>query len=385
MMFSIRVNVMLLVALVACAPAAAQPAPPALVAWTAKPDPAPEPIAYAEDVRLTLPAKALGERLFIATPDRGARFLGVALTKPEQTLSWTLIDLQTGKSSPAMDGKMWLDGETILSPDGQYLAGTGVDFPTGTSFQVWSLKEKKQLVNLKGDATSDTPDLALTFLDPAQLLVYSNNLSTAKLQVLDVTTGKTLRTIELSERVAGSEKIFAVSPGGKYYVVTMHFPPPQGDGILIVDLQTGKSAGQSQVPKHGRFHNAGVPQALAFSHDGREIAALYQSGPRNVLIIWDAATGKVTADFPNISFEKHGFDDRFGKLMEFQPDGKRLRISHFLIDRQSGETVESIPPPPGDSGTIPMSMMPGNDAALTISEQTVTRLRVRFATVQVGR
>src|SRR5205823_4267119 len=245
--------------------------------------------------------------------------------------------------------KMWLSDDLLISPDGQYLAATGIDESVGSgeSFQVWSLTEKKQIVDIKHKAGNDAPDYAITFLDATHLLVHNHVSNHDGLQVLDVAAGKIDRTITLQEPLDLS-KIVAVSPGGKYFAAMTRLNGDLGQCVFVVDLASGKTVGESQVPLIGHFHSAGFVKAMAFSRDGKEIAALFATVDRR-LIIWDVASGKVTANM-KIAIEPGAFDDQFGRYLEYAPDGKRLRISHFLIDRGSGETVETIPPPPGDSG-----------------------------------
>ena len=122
---------------------------------------------------------------------------------------------------------------------------------------------------------------------------------------------------------------------------------------------------------------------MAYSRDGKEIAGLFETS-KKVLLIWDAATGKVVGNF-KVAFDAATNDDTLGRYMEFQPDGKRLRISHFLIDRATGETAETIPSPPGDKGAIPLVILLTDDAALTSSLPDINHLRARLVSVTIGR
>ena len=140
-------------------PVFAAPPKTQLVPWTATFDPPKEILHYAKDVRLTLPAKNVGVRFLAANVDRSGRYLAVGLMTDAATQSWTLIDLVTGKSETSLSEKMWLDNDCLLSPYGAYFAGNGVDLPTGTSFQVWSMNEKKRVANLKRSAGVDTPEM----------------------------------------------------------------------------------------------------------------------------------------------------------------------------------------------------------------------------------
>jgi WD40 repeat protein len=352
-----------------------------LVPWTASVDPLKEKLQYAKDVRVTLPAENVGMSFIAADVDRNGRYLAVGLMTGGPTQSWTLVDLTSGKSEPSLSEKMWLDKDCLLSPDGTYLAGGGVDLPSGESFQVWSVKEKKRVVNLKLTAGVGTPDFPLTFLDSAHLLVHNNDLKHDGLQLLDIPAGKITRTITLNERLSLS-KIFVISPGGRYFAATTDFGVA-GQGLFIVDIDAGKTVGQSLVPEFGHFRRAGNVRGMAFSRDGKEIAALFE-GSKNVLLIWDASTGKVVANF-NVRYDTGHNDDTFGRYVEFQPDGKRLRISHFLIDRATGETVETIPSPPGDKGPMPLVMLLADDAALTSSLPDINRKQVRLVSVKIGR
>src|SRR5438477_301605 len=133
-----------------------------IVPWAVTADPAKNPpVAYAKDIHLSLPAN-VGVSFIASVPDRDARFLAAGIhAGPKQ--NWTLIDLTTGKSTPSLSAKMWLSDDVLISPDGQYLAATGIDESVGSgeSFQVWSLKENKQIVDIKHKAGNDAPDYAI--------------------------------------------------------------------------------------------------------------------------------------------------------------------------------------------------------------------------------
>jgi hypothetical protein len=358
-------------------------APPGqqLVPWSSCVDPAKDSVTYAREIHLTIPTGITGG-FKSANVDRNGKILLISQTSGGKA-AWTSIDLTTGKSAPSFSEVMRMDEEALASPDGTMLAGVGLDPPSGESFQVWSIPQKKRIVNMKSVAGNGAPDHALTFLDTSHLLVHCfNSKGNDALQIVDISNSKIDKTITLQEHLQLS-KVFAVSPGGKFFAASTSFGT-SGQGIFIVDIFAGKTVGQSLVPLAGHFHQLGSARGLCFSRDAKEIAGVFEMGSKRTLVIWNCADGKVTGNFP-CEISPENWDDSLGRYMEYQPSGKRLRISHFLIDRTSGETVETIPSPPGDKGTIPLVMLLGDEVALTSSLPEINREKVRIVTVKTGR
>src|SRR5439155_16997881 len=104
--------------------------------------------------------------------------------------------------------------------------------------------------------------------------------------------------------------------------------------------------GEALVPGERRF--AGLScKGLAFSADGKALAGLYSTGLAGRLVLWDVATGNVTADHhlprdPQ-SAASNGFGYQ-GRPLEWLPDGSGLlAYGQLLLDARSGAVVWTLP------------------------------------------
>jgi RNA polymerase sigma factor (sigma-70 family) len=126
-------------------------------------------------------------------------------------------------------------------------------------------------------------------------------LPNRSLLVWEVATGKKIGEAILPQAALG----LASSPDGRLLAVTA--------GAVCLYDETGKKLRELPVP--------GGATGVAFSPDGKTVAG---SGPRDEVILWDAATGKEKArgvckldGFPNWPWQRG---------LGFTPDGKRLAV-----------------------------------------------------------
>jgi WD40 repeat protein len=104
-------------------------------------------------------------------------------------------------------------------------------------------------------------------------------------------------------------------------------------------LPTGASARLGTV----RFRHPGAVHAVAFSKDGKLLAA--SSDDRIMVVIWDRTTGRKLREIPT----------RNGWLptdLRFSPDGKRLYAQLHAWDVESGADAKDFPSPPAGAGVI---------------------------------
>jgi dipeptidyl aminopeptidase/acylaminoacyl peptidase len=101
----------------------------------------------------------------------------------------------------------------------------------------------------------------------------------------------------------------AFSADSTFLAVAVGKGDPQGTFIQILEVATGKEVRQIAEACE-------VTQALAFSPDGRTLAA-WQSGRVPALVLWDIATGKVRSRFKEERFPGRG-------SLVFSADGKTL-------------------------------------------------------------
>ncbi|HEV7280300.1 MAG TPA: hypothetical protein VGN57_08825 [Pirellulaceae bacterium] len=138
---------------------------------------------------------------------------------------------------------------------------------------------------------------------------------------------------------------FATSPGGRYLVVSDDSPRPTS--ARFIDLQSGEEVGALELP--GREV---VPHfiAFAFSHDGKEFAALMANVPpaegvgpaREGIVVWDVASGRPTYARP-IDGLLEPTNKRSDYPLQWFPDGRGwLAMQRFVIDREQGRVSQTL-------------------------------------------
>ncbi len=206
--------------------------------------------------------------------------------------TWTLMGSTTIGEPPAVDG---IEQAFALSPDGKRLARVA-KFPRD-SIQVWSYEEKRvePLIPIEKD---DGPAVIVGFAADRRLVVLLNG-ATPK-----------LRWIDLGDRSRSSDVVLAAPPFAKGFAVALD---PTSLRVAVACAVDGKSviliyepnpvtiAGATDGPRRldvTSMGDAGIaPVGLAFSNDGRQIAAYYENGGAAYLATFDTdkANGVATA------------------------------------------------------------------------------------------
>lgn len=215
------------------------------------------------------------------TPD------GKTLATLDGTASIPLWDPATGQLRRRLEGHETLVVSVVLSGDGRTLFSTGLD-DTVRAWDVATGRELRRMAVEQRAAYHDLRVLAAT-PDGQRIIVHSRQRGPAQLQLMDVTTGETVRRID-----PGSPLIHGATllPDGRSLVVWT------GDGKARVwDVTTGKTVRQlayveAAKSRPGPVAVPGSPElslfAAAVSPDGRLIAF----GSENDLIaIHDLASG----------------------------------------------------------------------------------------------
>jgi hypothetical protein len=167
---------------------------------------------------------------------------------------------------------------------------------------------------------------------------------------------------------------YGMSPGGRF--LAFH----ADDAVRIYDLTICQEVGSLPIDK-------GV-QAVAFSQDGTELAALYDRFDEAGIAVWDVASGRQKSE---IVFEQ-GLDKLIdpnsayrGRLLHWFPDGQFLLVSGCgIVDRQSGELLMSLPAkvayPLAPIGPRQLGVVrEGNYEAYTITDEHISRARSAMA------
>jgi hypothetical protein len=303
---------------------------PQILLWQVKVDPPAEAVAIPADKALRIPIPAnFFKGNDVLFPAQASPFVAVGKNRGDDNLR-EVWDLRTGKRVGRLAGKIDLEEKAMaLSPDGQLLAGK-VDFKDTVG--VLSIATKRPVAQVElGRGTPDVFD----FLGPDRLVVGSSREKV--LEVWDIKAGRKLH--EIPTPTPFDPRSPAISPGSHYLAVAS-----KDDSMLrVYDLQTGQVAGEETLPKDGAFGQDA--QGMAFSPDGAELAAVFESFGKVRILCWKVADGSVAADT--------GFDDKGGIKRQFGYEGPAIQwipgldawlvFGEAVIDRTTGQKVYAFP------------------------------------------
>ncbi len=220
-----------------------------------------------------------------------------------------------------------------VSRDGKRLASS--DYRLGRwGVTVWDMETGKLLASLKHSG----PVRALAFNADGTRLACGGAIANkrdkpADLKVWDLETGKVI--FELEGHVPGIVGV-CYSPDGKRIASLAGNLFGKSAELKVWDAQTGKEVLNLQVPAVPGSLGTGIVGGLAYSPDGKRIAA----GMAQVLNVWDAETEKVV-----LSFQPHKY---VIKSLAYSPDGKRIATTSpesnmKLWDAETGKELLGIP------------------------------------------
>lgn len=235
-----------------------------------------------------------------------------------------LYDLKTGKALGTLKGKLNIAAPFAVAPDGKSFAGTGGPF-MNTSFAVIELeKQSKVRHQLKADKKVDD----LQFVSNDRLVTVSDFGTIFVLW--DAVKGKEIKTSTIERFREGG---YAISPGGKYLVYG------KDKKIKFYDLVAGEKVDELDYPQGGTFGFRN--EALAFSPDGTQLAALMTEANNPQLVIWDLTKRTVRKSVP-IGQLKNVFAKE--PLIQWSPDAQAIMVkSEVILDAQSGRTAWKMP------------------------------------------
>ncbi|HEX4125766.1 MAG TPA: WD40 repeat domain-containing protein, partial [Tepidisphaeraceae bacterium] len=216
---------------------------------------------------------------------------------------WNLRTLRRVGQYPAIPDMH----DVALSPAGNYLVGRtlGGDPGVAVAYEVWSARNGKLLQTLATDPiTGGAIPRPIGFPDSEQVRTAGDEFN-----VWSLKTGARIRQFG-DQLKMDSKTLIAPSPNCQFAAVLA------GDdsGVWLVSVTTGKTLGQTKIDDN--LPIGGDGRAIAFSPDGKEIAALV--GGQGIYV-WSAATGTQLARF---DIEKPVSGPADGNPLVWMPDGQ---------------------------------------------------------------
>ncbi len=228
----------------------------------------------------------------------------------------------------------WLEG-LAFAADGQRLRLVG-QAPGGFHLRTWDLATGVRLSDdrLELPAIPDKPHRDLAFSGDGGRLAGLDRKDPQAIHVWDAQTGRPITTVTMSRTDA---RVLALSHDGQRLAVA-GWPDHSGDGaapaaeLTIMDATSGQE--RCRMPAL-----PALPANLAFSRDGRQLAAVFPRGaagsvpPAEVMVlIFDPATGRELRRFEEenqVDRRELVFvqDDRQPLALAFSPDGRRLALA----------------------------------------------------------
>ncbi len=296
--------------------------------WNVKPDPAPQQITSGEtkwaDVEVPVVDRGHGmvhplrPSPFVAIygEDRGKRHVGT-------------IDLRDGKKKGpfAIESR----GRELpkLSFNGKWLAW----LQNGdAAIQIHSLDDGKPGRRITPGGTADFR--WHDFTDGAHLVTYTTEFGNKapRLELWSVASGESVRNFELPIDAEGQNPEAAtVSPGGAYVALGMK------SALYIYEVASGNLIGEVRLPplsEHDQEGKHATFQALAFSWDGRELAAMLYSFGNSHFVVWATDTGKVAANV-QASQRLPAFGRNSGPRLEWLQSDGLLVDGKLLFHREA--------------------------------------------------
>lgn len=254
-----------------------------------------------------------------------------------------LWDLSAGKSKGSASFPHEAGAQPVYSiaPDGTALARI-VQFPK-LGIRIWSAKENRETRTIVLNDALGTPTL-VGFLNPEKVAVIWKKGEDEGMQVFDSVSGQVARQVPF-QRFTPSANNGVVNPDGREFAYTSAQIPRGSPQIALFNLYAPPMA-------KWRWHeildvdtaDVNAPAGLAYSQDGKKLAALFAKQGAGYIICWRIADVRPLGEYEVAVPAAGGAQERG---LEWVENGKAwLIMGNTLVDANDGKTLGQLNSPP---------------------------------------
>jgi hypothetical protein len=251
-----------------------------------------------------------------------------------------------------------------LSPDGKQLALLVIEGQQ-SSVAVWSAETGKPGKSFAYAGKAGYSD-QIVFAGPDRILVLQPGSQATAVQIWDIHEGKQLGELSAPPYVA--DKAYAVSGDGSKLAA---FGTIGAQSVIVFDVARGERI--AELPLASRC------QALAFSPDGLELAAVLSDGITNRLVSWDPEKRQQVTDFVTTASASGlpGAISYQGPPLEWLPDRSGwLLWGHAVVDRASQQVVWTFQSAEDDPMPAARRLLDSDRLALFAGPTSLQRMQV---------
>lgn len=230
-----------------------------------------------------------------------------------------LWERATGKEIRSLKGHLSQANHIRFSPDGQTIAAANYD----GKIILWEVATGRELKTLLGDSDSGNSEIESIFFSPNGQYIASLGVdypSERILKLWEVSTGNKLKTFDLGEEKPSD----------------INFSSNSQTLIYSTGERRNHSVHYWNIVENRELRNIPVPGESFFSPDGRVIAvidedkfdlnrSIFDRSDKGLVSLWDTSTGKKVRTiniFPDKAFDIY-----------FNLDGKIIAIKSYAYDR----------------------------------------------------